>query len=157
MVDKVLGWIMKLFPGGPSRRRPSKHLWYYNIWYDTSAQAFAWIFALCSHFWVARWRLQFVNNWVVIHPFFFSEMTYCKLQGGISSPILEFVPHFRQFFAFWLLLHILEGAKRKHSIKFRTLGMKDVAMQLYQWRDELSPFLYFFISSTFSCILKNLS
>ncbi|XP_057772167.1 protein BLISTER [Salvia miltiorrhiza] len=26
VVERVLGWIMKLFPGGPSRRRPSKHL-----------------------------------------------------------------------------------------------------------------------------------
>ncbi|KAL7105662.1 hypothetical protein ACP275_07G057900 [Erythranthe tilingii] len=26
VVDRVLGWIMKLFPGGPSRRRPGKHL-----------------------------------------------------------------------------------------------------------------------------------
>ncbi|KAI3459596.1 hypothetical protein Pfo_016259 [Paulownia fortunei] len=26
VVERVLGWIMKLFPGGPSRRRTSKHL-----------------------------------------------------------------------------------------------------------------------------------
>ncbi|KAL6548498.1 hypothetical protein OROGR_008919 [Orobanche gracilis] len=26
VVERVLGWIMRLFPGGPSRRRPSKHL-----------------------------------------------------------------------------------------------------------------------------------
>ncbi|EYU43797.1 hypothetical protein MIMGU_mgv1a001818mg [Erythranthe guttata] len=26
VVERVLGWIMKLFPGGPSRRRPGKHL-----------------------------------------------------------------------------------------------------------------------------------
>ncbi|KAL3628063.1 hypothetical protein CASFOL_028165 [Castilleja foliolosa] len=26
VVERVLGWIMKLFPGGPSKRRPSKHL-----------------------------------------------------------------------------------------------------------------------------------
>ncbi|KAI3469894.1 hypothetical protein Pfo_026557 [Paulownia fortunei] len=26
VVERVLGWIMKLLPGGPSRRRPSKHL-----------------------------------------------------------------------------------------------------------------------------------
>ncbi|XP_042050643.1 protein BLISTER-like [Salvia splendens] len=25
VVERVLGWIMKLFPGGPSRRRPGKH------------------------------------------------------------------------------------------------------------------------------------
>ncbi|PKI50209.1 hypothetical protein CRG98_029392 [Punica granatum] len=26
VVERVLGWIMKLFPGGPSRRRSSKLL-----------------------------------------------------------------------------------------------------------------------------------
>ncbi|CAN4090993.1 unnamed protein product [Withania somnifera] len=26
VVERVLGWIMKLFPGGPSRRRTSKLL-----------------------------------------------------------------------------------------------------------------------------------
>ncbi|XP_039002026.1 protein BLISTER-like isoform X2 [Hibiscus syriacus] len=28
VVERVLGWIMKLFPGGPSRRRPNKRLSY---------------------------------------------------------------------------------------------------------------------------------
>ncbi|MBA0558848.1 hypothetical protein Golob_015844 [Gossypium lobatum] len=26
VVERVLGWIMKLFPGGPSRRRTDKHI-----------------------------------------------------------------------------------------------------------------------------------
>ncbi|MBA0768269.1 hypothetical protein Gotri_017084 [Gossypium trilobum] len=26
VVERVLGWIMKLFPGGPSRRRTNKHI-----------------------------------------------------------------------------------------------------------------------------------
>lgn len=121
VVERVLGWIMKLFPGGPSRRRPSKHLWFYNIFLEKNL-----LVDLCAllPFLVARSRVQFVYDHIYSFPCFSERAT----QDSRISFCNQVSPAFHDFFLTGLLnvflCHFLLSERKK---------IPTVVIRLWQW------------------------
>ena len=83
-MERVLGWIMKLFPGGPSRRRTNKRLsyWIHISWQESSTTLAYALFRVCLPlFWWCEGGRDLYILTPLYNPFFLMERKWVYVDG----------------------------------------------------------------------------